>query len=129
MARVRDRDLSRRERQIMDIIYASGEATVADVAAALPDPPSHTAVRTFLRILEEKGQIRRRKDGKRHIYTAAGSRKRAARVALNNVLSVFFGDSLGEAVSSHLADPKTKISKEDLDRISQMIAEARKKGH
>lgn len=129
MARERDRDLSRRERQIMDIIYASGEVTVADVAVALPDPPSHTAVRTFLRILEEKGQIRRRKDGKRNIYAAAGSRKRAARVALNNVLSVFFGDSLGDAVSAHLADPKAKISKEELDRLSRVIAEARKKGH
>ena len=129
MARDRDRDLSRRERQIMNIIYASGEVTVADVAAALPDPPSHTAVRTFLRILEEKGQVRRRKDGKRNMYAAAGSRKRAARVALNNVLSVFFGDSLGDAVSAHLADPKAKISQEELDRLSRVIAEARKKGH
>ena len=102
---------------------------MAAIAAALPDPPSHTAVRTFLRILEGKGQIRRRKDGKRHIYMAAGSRKRAARVALNNVLRVFFGDSLGDAVSAHLADPKAKIGKNELDRLSQMIAEARKKGH
>ena len=128
MARDIDRDLSRRERQIMDIVYAAGEAAVADIAAKLPDPPSQTAVRTFLRILEGKGKIRRRKDGKRHLYTAAGSRKRAARAALNNVLSVFFRDSLGDAVSAHLADPKARISKEELDRLSQVIAEARKDG-
>ena len=74
MAKTTARDLSRRERQIMEIVYSAGEATVAAIAAALPDPPSHTAVRTFLRILEDKGQIRRRKEGKKHIYTAAGSR-------------------------------------------------------
>lgn len=129
MARDVSRDLSRRERQIMDIIYSAGDVSVADVAAALPDPPSHTAVRTFLRILEDKGRIRRRRDGKRHIYTATGSHKRAARAALNNVLSVFFGDSLGDAVSAHLADPKAKIGKDELDRLSRAIAEARKKGH
>lgn len=129
MTRVKDRDLSRRERQIMEIIYSAGEATVAAIAAALPDPPSHTAVRTFLRILEQKGQVRRRKDGKRHFYTAVRSRKRAARAALNNVLGVFFSDSLSDAVSAHLADPKVNVSKEELDRLSRAIAEARKKGH
>ena len=127
MARTKEHDLSRRERQIMQFLYAEGEANVAAIASALPDPPSHTAVRTLLRILEDKGRIRRRKDGKRHIYAASGSRKRAARAALNNVLGVFFGDSLGDAVSAHLADPNRKISKEELDRLAQAIKEARKK--
>jgi BlaI family penicillinase repressor len=121
------KDLSRRERQIMDILFETGEATVAQIAEILPDPPTHTAVRTFLRILEEKGQVRRRKDGKRHVYAPAGSKKRAARAAFSDVLSVFFGNSLTDAVAAHLADPKAKLNEEELARLSKLIAEARKK--
>ena len=122
------RDLSRRERQIMDFLYSAKEGSVADIAAALPDPPSHTAVRTLLRILEDKGQVRRHKVGKRHIYAPAGSHKRAARAALGNVLSVFFGDSLGDAVAAHLADPKARLDDGELKRLARVIAQARKKG-
>ena len=120
------RNLSRRERQIMDILHRKSEASVADVVAELPEPPTHTAVRAFLSILERKGHVRRRKDGKRFIYRPVRSRKRAARDALNRVLDVFFDDSLGDAVAAHLADPSSRIDREELDRLAKIIKQARK---
>jgi len=128
MAKTADRDLSRRERQIMEIVFARGETSVTEIVAALPDPPSDTSVRTFLRILEKKGRVKRRREGKRHVYAAAGSRKQAARAALKNVLGVFFGDSLTDAIASHLADPTAKIDDEELKRLARLIKNARLKG-
>ena len=121
-----DQEHSRRERQIMDILHRRTEASVADVVAGLPNPPTHTAVRAFLSILERKGHVLRRKDGKRFIYRPARSRRSAARDALNRVLDVFFDDSLGDAVAAHLANPSNRIDREELDRLAKIINEARK---
>lgn len=121
-----DFNLSRRERQIMQVLYRRGKASVAEIAAGIPDPPTATAIRTMLRILEEKGQVRRRRDEKTHIYLPAVSRKRAGRAALSNVLATFFDDSLGEAVTTHLADPSTTIDREELNRLRRLIDQARK---
>ena len=126
MPRSNEQQLTRRERQIMDILHRRSEASVADVVAGLPQPPTHTAVRAFLSILERKGHVRRRKDGKRFIYRPARSRRRAARDALNRVLDVFFNDSLGDAVAAHLADPSSRIDREQLDRLAKIIKQARK---
>lgn len=123
-----DLKLSRRERQIMDSVYVRGEATAAEVCAAIPDAPSYTAVRTLLGILCEKGHLTYRRAGKKYVYRARRPKQRAARTALRHVLQVYFGDSLENAVASHLADPSADLSADDLSRLSALIEEARKKG-
>ena len=100
----RHKELSRRERQIMDAVYARGEASATEVWQDLHDPPSHTAVRTLLRILEEKGHLRHKKQGRRFIYRPTRPRGRAGRSALKGVLETFFDGSLEKAVAAHLAD-------------------------
>src|SRR3982751_4137565 len=94
--------LSRRERQIMDIVYARGEASAQDVVGDLPDPPGKTAVRTLLRILEEKGHLTHRKQGLMYIYQPSRPRGRAGRSAFQRVLQTFFDGSLEQAVAAHL---------------------------
>ena len=126
MAHKPDQDLSRRERQIMEILYREGEASVAEVVDGLPDPPSDTAVRTLLRILQRKGYVRRDKAGRKHVYRSSQSRTKAARAALTGVLSTFFGGSLGEAVAAHLADPSSRIERAELTRLTRLIEEAKK---
>ena len=126
MAKNPDLNLSRRERQIMQVLYRMGKASVADIAAELPDPPSATAIRTMLRILEEKGQVRRRRDEKSHIYLPAVSKKKAGRAALSNVLATFFDGSLGDAVTTHLADPSTSVDREELNRLRRLVEQAKK---
>jgi len=121
-----ERDLSRRERQIMDLLHARGEASAVEIAGALPDPPTSTAVRTMLRILESKGQVTRRKEGRRHLYRPAASRARAARQAMRRVLRIFFGGSLGEAVAAHLSDPSVNLEPEELERLARAVRRARK---
>lgn len=123
-----DNGWSRRERQIMQVLYLLGDATVADIVGALPNPPSDTAVRTFLRILETKGHVKRRRTGRKHVYRAARPRHRAAREALSNVLNVFFENSLSNALAAHLADPSVRLSESELKRLKVIIDEARKKG-
>src|SRR5688572_13410042 len=112
-----DSELSRRERQIMDVIYARGQASAGDVLADLPDPPSRTAVRTFLRILEDKGQLRHRKEGREFIYAPTKPRKRVGQSALRRVLTTFFGGSLQEAVAAHLADPGIQPTEQELAEL------------
>jgi predicted transcriptional regulator len=127
--RSRDEEtLSRRERQIMDVIYAMGEATATEVADSLPDPPTKTAVRTMLRILEQKGHLSHRQDGMAFVYRASRPRARAGRSALERVLRTFFDGSLEKAVAAHLGDEATGISTEELDRLAELIEQARKKG-
>ena len=126
MASNPDLNLSRRERQIMQVLYRLDKASVTDIATELPDPPSATAIRTMLRILEEKGHVRRRRDAKSHIYLPAMSKKRAGRAALSNVLATFFDDSLGDAVTTHLADPSTSLGRDELNRLRQLIEKAKK---
>lgn len=124
----REPPLSRRERQIMDVIYARGEATALDVLAALPDPPGKTAVRTLMRILEEKGHLIHRTDGQAYVYRPTRPREHAAQSALRRVLDVFFGGSLEEAVAMHLGDPAAGLSEDELKRLAGLIHKARKKG-
>jgi BlaI family transcriptional regulator, penicillinase repressor len=122
--------LSKRERQIMDVIYAHGEATVTQVLAELPEAPMRGALRTLLRILERKGHVTHRKDGREFIYRPTQARGRAGRSAMGRVLDVFFGGSLEKAFAAHLSDPsrKEKPSREELQRLAELIEEAKKKG-
>jgi predicted transcriptional regulator len=120
--------LSRRERQIMDIVYARGEASAADVLAALPDPPGKTAVRTLLRILEDKGHLRHRQDGQTYLYRPSRSRGHAGRSALRRVLSTFFDGSLEKAVAAHLGDSASELSDAELARLADLVNQARQKG-
>ena len=119
--------LSRRERQIMNVIYARGEASASEVWEALPDRPSRTAVRTLLRILEEKGRLGHRKRGREFIYRPTRPRTRAGRSALLGVLETFFDGSLEKAVAAHLADPGVKLSPEELERLARLVRDARRR--
>lgn len=121
-------DLSRRERQIIDILYARGRATAAEVLAALPDPPSYSAVRAMLRILEEKGHVRHEQNGPRYIYLPTVGRENAKRSAMRHMLQTFFDGSASQAVSALLDDHNATFSEAELDRLVKMIAEARKAG-
>ena len=120
--------LSRRERQIMDVVYALGEASATHVVGRMPDPPSRTAVRTMLRILEEKGELEHRKQGREFIYRPTRPRASAGRSALKRVLHTFFDGSLEKAVAVHLSDPKSGLTAEELKRLADVVRQARKKG-
>ncbi len=121
-------DLSRRERQIIDILYANGRATAADVQAALPEPPSYSAVRAMLRILEEKGHVRHEQDGPRYVYVPTVARDNAKRSALRHVLQTFFDGSAEQAISALLDDGAATLSESELDRLEQLINRARHTG-
>lgn len=120
--------LSRRERQIMQVLYRLGKATVAEVQEALPDPPGYSAVRALLRILEEKGYIRHQQDGARYIYEPRVSRSRARRSLLKSVLHDFFKGSREELLAALLDESAGDLTPEELDRLSELIKRARKEG-
>lgn len=120
--------LSKRERQIMDVIYSLGRGTATQVIERMEAPPSRSAVRTFLTILERRGHLRHRKVGKEYLYEPTQPRGRAGRGALERVINVFFGGSIENAVAAHLGDPGREVSSDELDRLSDLIAQARKKG-
>jgi predicted transcriptional regulator len=120
--------LSRRERQIMDIVYAQGEASAADVHANLPDPPSYSAVRALLAILVEKGHLKHRSHQGRYIYAPTRRRAQVGRSALRRVLDTFFEGSLEKAVAALLNGADANLSEEELDRLGQLIQQARKEG-
>jgi predicted transcriptional regulator len=128
MSRPPLQNLSRRERQIIDILYAQGRATAAEVQMALPDPPSYSAVRAMLRILEEKGHIRHEQDGPRYVYLPTVARDSAKKSAMRHVLQTFFDGSASQAISALLDDPRASFSDDELDRLAQMIEKARKAG-
>ena len=117
------RQLSKRERQIMDVVYARGEATVSQISDGIPDAPMRGALRTLLRILENKGHLVHRKQGREFIYRPTRERGQAGRSALGRVLDVFFGGSLGDAVAAHLSDPRraARLTPEELRRLSDLI--------
>ena len=121
-------DLSRRERQIVDILYAQGRATAAEVQSALPDPPSYSAVRAMLRILEDKGHVRHEQDGPRYVYLPTIARDRAKRTALRHVLQTFFDGSAEQAISALLDSSDTRLSDRELDRLAKLIDQARRTG-
>ncbi len=120
--------LSRRERQIMDIVYAAGEASAASVHVALPDPPSYSAVRALLAILVEKGHLKHRSEKGRYIYAPTRRRAQVGRSALRRVLDTFFEGSLEKAVAALLQGSDANLSQEELQRLGQLIQQARKEG-
>jgi BlaI family transcriptional regulator, penicillinase repressor len=122
------RDLSRRERQILDILYKNGRATAAEVQVALPEPPSYSAVRALLRILEDKGHVRHEQDGPRYVYLPTVARDNAKRSALRHILQTFFDGSAEQAISALLDESSAKLSSAELDRLARLIDGARKSG-
>ena len=124
MSKLFPKNLSRRERQIMDIVYQRERCTAQEITDALPDPPTYSAVRGLLRVLVEKGHLRHEKQGARYVYIPTQSRPVAAQSALRQVLQTFFGGSLENAVASLLADADTRLSDPELERLAQMIAQA-----
>jgi predicted transcriptional regulator len=128
MARDKPMHLSRRERQIMDIAYELGRATVTDVLQRLPDPPSYSAVRATLRILEDKGQLKHKEDGPRYVYMPTVSRNKARRSALTRLLQTFFDGSTEAAVAALLDMETSNLSPAELDRLAEMIDHAKREG-
>jgi predicted transcriptional regulator len=119
--------LSRRERQIMDVVYTKSEATATDVLESLPDAPTRTSVRTLLRILEEKGHLKHRKKSREFVFFPTRRRERAGQSAFQRLLQTFFDGSLEKAVAAHLSDPAAEISPEELRRLSALVNQARRK--
>jgi predicted transcriptional regulator len=124
----RHEELSRRGRQIMDVIYGcgGGGATAEDVVEGLDDPPTRTAVRTFLRLLEEKGLLRHEKRGRAFVYRPTRQPVQVGKSALRRVVETFFGGSLEKALAAHLTDPSAKMTDEEYARLAALIERARK---
>lgn len=120
--------LSRRERQIMDILYQLERASVGDVLAKLPDKPSYSTVRAQLRVLEEKGHVRHQEDGLRYVYAPAVPRDVARRSALRNLIETFFQGSTEQVVAALLGGEVSHVTPEELERIGRLIAKSRKEG-
>ncbi len=116
---------SRRERQIMDVLYAKGGATVMEICRQLPDPPTDMAIRRLVHILEEKGHVKRRKQGREYVYLPRQSKRRAGVSALQHVLDTFFDGALDEALAAHLAK-KEDVSQDQLERMIRLIQQSRK---
>jgi BlaI family penicillinase repressor len=122
------RILSRRERQIMDIIYQRGRASAMQILEALPDPPTYSAVRAKLRVLEEKGHVRHEEESLHYVYLPTLPRDTARRSAMSHMVATFFEGSVEQAVAALLDLSEARLSTEDLDRISNLIEEAKKSG-
>lgn len=120
--------LSRRERQIMDIVYRRGQATIRDILDELPDPPSYSAVRALVRVLEDKGHLQHSQDGPTYVYTPTLDRTRARTSALAHVVDTFFGGSASEAVAALLGLQGRDLSRDELDELGALIEQARKEG-
>jgi predicted transcriptional regulator len=123
-----EQNLSRRERQIMDVLHAKGQASAAEVLGVLPAPPGYSAVRALLRILEAKGHLRHRREGARYVYVPRISPKLARRSALKRVVSTFFQGSAAQAMAALLETADTELSDAELIRLQQLIKKARKEG-
>jgi predicted transcriptional regulator len=120
--------LSRRERQIMDIVFRRGEATAAQILAEMPDPPSYSAIRALLRILVEKKHLQHREDGTRYVYAPTVPRNKARARALTQVVNTFFDGSALKAASALLGPSQRKLTRSELDELSALIDAARKRG-
>ena len=121
-------NLSRREGQIMDIIYQRGRASVSEVLHALPDPPSYSAVRALLRILENKGHLKHTKDGPRYVYFPTRSRRSMSRSASKRLLETFFDGSVEKAIAALLDVSDSQLSEDELEQLSRLVDQARKGG-
>jgi predicted transcriptional regulator len=128
MTRSKDQGLSRRERQIMDVIYRYGQATAVDVLREIPDPPSYSAVRAMLRVLEEKGHLRHNQEGPRYVFLPMVPRETARRSALKQLVRTFFDGSTEQTVAALLDMAASRLSDAELDRLSKLINQARKEG-
>ena len=125
MAKSKQAGLARRERQIMDILYRRGRATVGEVMADLSGTPSYSTVRTQLRVLEEKGHVRHEEQGLRYIYVPTVPRHSARRSALKHLVDTFFDGSSAKAVAALLGGEAARVSDEELDRIAKLVKDAR----
>ena len=121
-------DLGRRERQIVEVLYRLGRANVAEVLAALPDPPSYSSVRAMLRILEAKGHVKHEQDGPRYVYLPVVRHDKARRSVLRHMVDTFFGGSSAQAAAALLESDDADLSEADLRRLGELIARARGKG-
>jgi predicted transcriptional regulator len=122
------RSLSRREREIMDVVFAAGRVTASEVRDRMPAPPSYSAVRATLRILEHKGMLKHEHEGKRYVYRATLPAGRVRQSALDHLLDTFFGGSAAGAVMTLLEEPRRPLTQDELDRMAQLIERARKEG-
>ena len=121
-------DLSRRGRQIMDILYSRGRASVAEVLQDLPDPPSYSAVRAMLRILEEKGHLEHDQEGPRYLYRPTLPRSKAQKSAMERIVRTFFDGSAERAVAALLDLSASELSDQELGRLAELIEQAKKEG-
>jgi BlaI family penicillinase repressor len=121
--------LSRRERQILEILYQRGKASASDVREAMPDAPSYSAVRTLLRVLEEKGHVKHRAEGLRYVYAPTVGLEKAKRGAVKHLLDTYFEGSPEQIVAALLDVSSTRLTKEELDRMTAMIEKARNEGN
>ena len=128
MADVKQPPLSRRERQLMEIVYRLGSATSAEVLEMLPDPPSYSAVRALLRILEEKGHLTHRHDGPRYVYSPVVPRTAARQSALRSLVKTFFDGSATQAVAALLDMSESRISGDEADQLARLIEKAKREG-
>jgi len=119
---------SRREREIMDALYTLGKASAAQIQAQIPNPPTYTAIRTHLTILENKGHVRHASDGTRYIYEPLVAREQMGRRAIDTVLKTFFGNSVERVVAALLSQEEANVSREELDRLARLIAKAKEEG-
>lgn len=120
--------LSRRERQIMEILYQRGKASASEVREAMDDAPSYSAVRAMLRVLEEKGHVRHQEEGLKYVYVPVVAREKAKRSAVKHVLDTFFAGSPEQIVAALLDVSASKLTREELDRMAEMIENARREG-
>jgi BlaI family penicillinase repressor len=120
--------LSRRERQIMDILYQKGKASASDVREAMAEAPGYSAVRAMLRVLEEKGHIRHQEEGLKYVYLPVVTRERAKKSAVKHLLDTFFNNSPEQIVAALLDVSSTQLTREELDRMSELIDRAKKEG-
>ena len=120
--------LSRRERQIMDILYQRGKAAASEVREAMPDAPSYSVVRAMLRVLEDKGHVKHQAEGLKYVYLPTVARDKAKRSAVKHLLDTFFKESPEQVVAALLDVSSTRLTREELDRMSEMIEKAKKEG-
>ena len=121
--------LSRRERQIMDILFQRGKASASEVRQSMQDAPSYSAVRTLLRVLEEKGHVRHRAEGLRYVYVPTLGREKAKRTAVKHLMDTFFSGSPEQIVAALLDVSSTQLTREELDRMAEMIEKAKSEGN
>jgi BlaI family penicillinase repressor len=120
--------LSRRERQILEILYQRGKASATEVLEAMEDAPSNSAVRTLLRVLEEKGHVKHRAEGLKYVYVPTVAREKAKRTAVKHLLDTYFSGSPEQIVAALLDVSSTQLTREELDRMTEMIEKAKKEG-